>query len=75
MDPDVALNELRAITAIIRMTPAEHRQLTAEQITDLGERFDALDGWMTSGGFMPVAWRYARMPLYAAISAAEVGAE
>lgn len=58
MDPDVALEELREMVARC------NRGCTAggygaEPITleDFAEKFEALDQWMTSGGFAPRGWR------------------
>lgn len=64
MDPNAALRELRAIMALIR----EHRRMTPEQLDHMAELFDALDGWLSRGGFFPSPWALG-------ISAAEVGAE
>lgn len=53
MDPEAALNELRAIV---------HRRLM--QVPEEGdddraaELFDGLDQWLTKGGFLPQDWRH-----------------
>lgn len=80
MDPDATLDELRSLASRVR---AEHR-LSQTDVERAGELFDALDGWLVTGGFIPVAWQSARTPLFAAkarhggyhgLSGAEVGAE
>jgi len=79
MDPNAALDELRAIAARVR---ADHR-LTHADVERAGELFDALDGWLTRGGYLPAPWDKAR-PVWAggagqfaslALSGSEVGAE
>ncbi|UXE04458.1 hypothetical protein SEA_FUNSIZED_87 [Mycobacterium phage Funsized] len=62
MDPDETLRELRALVARVQ---AEHR-LSQDDVERGAELFGALDGWMASGGFMPVAWQSARRPLFSA---------
>ena len=81
MDPDETLNELRALTARVH---AEQR-LSQADVERGAELFAAQDGFLSSGGFMPVAWHTARRPLFAAMaqhggyrygtSAAEFGGE
>lgn len=58
MDPDVALRELRA--AIIEHhrladsdTPNDAVLSAAEEVVRYAE---ALDGWLSAGGFPPAAW-------------------
>jgi len=80
-DTDDTLAQLRVLASRVR---TQHR-LSQADVERAGELFDRLDGALTTGGFLPVAWRYARMPLFASItahggygygrSAAEVGAE
>ena len=64
MDPDEALNELRVLTARVR---AEQR-LSQEDVERGAELFEALDGFLSSGGFLPVGWHTARRPLFAAMA-------
>lgn len=47
MDPDVCLAEIRAILD----------KPDADAYADLAERVEALDQWLTRGGFLPAAWR------------------
>lgn len=53
MDPNANLTELRKLVAnnIDREFVSDHD--TARMM----ELFDALDGWLTRGGFLPEAWQ------------------
>lgn len=55
MDPTETLRVIRDIILIINSTGNDAR--LAELACDLAERVDALDAWMTRGGFLPVQWR------------------
>jgi len=58
MDPNAALETLRATIADMRA--AEDSGATpdyASAATVLADAADALDGWITRGGFLPDAWR------------------
>ena len=62
MDPDEALAEIRDALAVYYggQSVSEHlagvdRQEEAARV--LAERFEALDGWLSKGGFLPWAWR------------------
>jgi hypothetical protein len=48
MDPDTCLARIRALVA---------RQLAADEDTELAELCEALDEWISQGGFLPQAWR------------------
>jgi hypothetical protein len=56
MDPDANLAELRRIAARVLAAPSieEIDCADAERIADL---VDALDGWLSRGGFLPDAWK------------------
>lgn len=56
MDPDATLEAAReAVRTILSDTRAsEIESATA----DLVESFDALDRWLSGGGFPPAAWRW-----------------
>lgn len=58
MDPDVALNELLALLDRMRILAKMHLppRVVAEDIHRMLELLDALDGWLTSGGFLPHRW-------------------
>jgi hypothetical protein len=51
MDPNTALLTLREA---VRDYFANGRD--AVMLDDLAEHFDALDGWLSHGGFLPAAW-------------------
>lgn len=51
MDPNAALANARAITTAILSG-----WLTEDGGYELAEAFDALDQWLTKGGFLPSAW-------------------
>lgn len=56
MDPDATLAEVRAqIAALLRF--ADPDEPADARIYALAESFDALDQWMSRGGFPPAAWR------------------
>lgn len=50
MDPDETLRWLRE-------TFADGVEWDAETLDAVAERFRALDGWLSKGGFLPTAWR------------------
>lgn len=51
MDPNVTLAELRRLAAL-----AVERRADRNDADALGEHVQALDGWLTGGGFLPQAW-------------------
>lgn len=53
MDPDTTLIELRTLTGLIL---AGGQEAASTFGAELAEHFDALDGWLTKGGFFPTAW-------------------
>lgn len=52
MDPNITLHELRELVALFLAGEGDG---TAGQ--EMAEKFDALDGWMSKGGFAPDAWK------------------
>lgn len=46
MDPNVTLNEMRELC----------KSLGDDNYSILVEKFEALDGWLCSGGFLPKDW-------------------
>jgi hypothetical protein len=52
MDPDAALEELRRITR-----RASEGEADPGDFDRLCELVEALDGWISGGGFLPEAWR------------------
>jgi len=59
MDPDANLAELRReITEYIRIADVADRQFDEGPDADrIVELVQALDEWISKGGFLPVAWR------------------
>lgn len=57
MDPDEALRIIRVYTARYLDSLEEPE---AEEVQRYAEAVDALDGWLTKGGFLPAAWRESR---------------
>lgn len=66
MDPDTALEQAREYVAEINalwdacpeegeFTEEQQREL-ADKAIELAQRFEALDGWLTNGGFPPKPW-------------------
>lgn len=54
MDPNETLHRLRELTnEAIEESGAPRTDLAGE----LGEAFNALDDWLSKGGFLPGAWR------------------
>ena len=57
MDPDVALVDLRDAIKEAREYAEEGRIPGAMNgWREVGERFDALDEWLSKGGFPPADW-------------------
>ena len=57
MDPDQSLANARAALAAYRKgESAEESSLMWDAAVDLAEAFEALDGWLSRGGFKPKAW-------------------
>lgn len=58
MDPDANLKELRAL--IKELESPAMKGLTLQEVIDKGQRAleltGSLDGWLSSGGFLPKAW-------------------
>jgi hypothetical protein len=57
MDPDAALAELREFVAEVK----EQRDYSVGELENLlsyfAEHFEALDNWLTNGGFLPADWK------------------
>jgi hypothetical protein len=61
MDPNANLEELRRLAAeILNMTVEQMGETETGDLmaraTRLAELIEALDGWLTKGGFLPSAW-------------------
>ena len=60
MDPD---ETLRRIRAIVQKTLYSDEESTLEELGELTELVEALDGWVSKGGFLPAAWAKGRAKL------------
>lgn len=61
MDPDQVLLDLR--NALYRLRQAEEQESSSDQLYaghDLADGFEAMDEWMSKGGFLPFGWRQGR---------------
>jgi hypothetical protein len=56
MDPDTALALLRAYVALCLDADANNRPRPFAEAM-FPEQFDALDKWLSHGGFLPQAWQ------------------
>ena len=57
MDPNETLEQLRKLFADEEEATSPH--LTALAFEEARDLFQALDGWIASGGFLPDAWKQA----------------
>ena len=59
MDPDAALDELLTLHDRIQALPEVRLspRVAAQDIHRMLELVDALDGWLTSGGYLPDRWK------------------
>jgi len=58
MDPDECLLRLRAAAAKVREEMAKGLGGDPmDDVSDMLEHFEALDGWISNGGFLPEAWK------------------
>lgn len=55
MDPNMTLHELRELCG---EALAESGNKRADLVDEIAERFDALDQWLSRGGFVPSAWAH-----------------
>lgn len=53
MDPNAALQNIREM---VSATLANADESTSEWLLELCESVDALDEWISNGGFLPAAW-------------------
>jgi len=62
MDPDAALEELLCLLEKIQHSAVDGRrdQIDTVDILRAGELVEALDGWFTTGGYLPRRWHPAR---------------
>lgn len=59
MDPDACLAAIRETTADMHYS-LDHGTIDEASATQLVEHFEALDGWLSKGGFPPEPWRNPR---------------
>lgn len=57
MDIDAALSQARSALAAIRRGEDSHGELMTDALADLVDAFEAIDDWLSKGGFLPSAWR------------------
>jgi len=58
MDPEKALEELRELAKqIIAVEEGTHSFEIPEDAVEMAEKFQELDEWIMSGGFLPKDWR------------------
>jgi hypothetical protein len=56
MDPNAALENARV--AILSLAePTDDDDEAWDMVQQLTDAFEALDGWLTKGGFLPDAWQ------------------
>lgn len=61
MDPDAALARLRAgVTAWVKAQELGSQEAAAGAAHDAISAMVALDSWLSTGGFLPIAWRAKR---------------
>ena len=60
MDPNQTLKNLRSLVEAVNADLDDSRNLAATDLVccahELAQYFEALDQWITSGGFLPQAW-------------------
>lgn len=54
MDPNAALADIRDLLTALDADPKRHFA-----VEELNEKFTALDGWLSKGGFLPREWEKA----------------
>ena len=58
MDPNRTLEKLRELTKCVNDEEQVEVEIeSVETLTDFAELFEALDEWLTGGGFLPKEWR------------------
>lgn len=61
MDPNVTLAEIRALIRDLREAQDDGDEGSVADVgANLAEKTEALDQWVTGGGFLPEAWTLAR---------------
>ena len=62
MDPNANLEELRELIALNANRPDGARDLRPDEVDRLCELVEALDDWLSKGGFLPSAWERGNDP-------------
>ena len=57
MDINTALGNARLTAALIRQAIDAGNPVDPDMVNDLVEAFDAVDGWLSRGGFLPQDWQ------------------
>ena len=60
MDPNANLEEQRRLVAQINKDRDEEKVPSEHDAYRLAELVEALDGWISRGGFLPRDWAYGR---------------
>ena len=56
MDPNANLNEFRELRDAIAVTHHNGQEISREDLWRVFELYEAMDTWLTKGGFLPKAW-------------------
>jgi hypothetical protein len=57
LDPNANLEELRSLTASLLEQIDNEEPIDQDDAARVLELFEALDGWISRGGFLPRAWK------------------
>lgn len=60
MDPNAALIAIRKALADLDHAPSATAAEFEDSARRMADYFEALDGWLAHGGFLPDAWQAAR---------------
>jgi hypothetical protein len=59
MDPNAALAEIRRLIDNLKFQIEPDTGLVdLDDASELIDRFESLDGWLSKGGFLPTDWRH-----------------
>jgi hypothetical protein len=59
MDPNAALAEIRRLIDNLKFQIEPDTGLVdLDDASELIDRFEGLDGWLSKGGFLPTDWRH-----------------
>jgi len=60
MDINAALIRMRELGKAVDNCDATDRGKMADLLVDMAVVFEAIDGWLSKGGFLPDAWAWIR---------------